>query len=740
MALQYWVGDFFVDISRNQITQQEQSQIIAPKALAVLTYLAQHQGKVVSYEELLANVWPDTVVTTNTLQRSIAQLRKVLGENSKSQSFIKTHAKQGYSLECLVRWNEITTSENKANNIQEIATIQQNTSHPSKALVTSQQTIPSQKIAPQKVKPQKSLFVLITFFVVIVAFIFIALSVFSSKNNQPLSFDKLQSLTASDDKEYAAVYSPDGQYIVFHRYSERLCRNNLWAKNIATQQETLLTRNTGTYGIHSFSRDGKKLLFVSAENCNAESTETNNSSLINKIDTKNQCNNLVTLDFEKAMKAPQTTKLLVECKNSQLKKPVWIDNNNIVMMQKKISDWHLIHYSINENKSKTIFEVKNGHLIAYDYSAEENVIAVTSAQNDGLHYLHLLTPNGTLLSTNEINFPKDFPKLRHIRPIFDVANQQLVFTSIKYLYALSYEGEVSRTHLPIDFFMENPNFHPSDHRLLLIKKTYDSDIALFPLALATENTSSKKPLTHHVIERSTNVEQSALFQPNGEHIAFISQRSGEFQLWASENDNVKLISSFPSNTLISGIDWAADGKSILVNANGALTQVYLNGQHKDFSYEKPITTLFQWNSEKNTALLKVRIQGKSQFGEADFNTNTFTLLSDKKVTWAQRSEDGQLIYTDYLNRFWQQGPLEDEPIDALINQGSSKRFVVKNNKIYGVNTRNELWEHTLKTPTFKILEQFHDEVEYLTDINQTHALIELYISGKKEVVELSSSN
>ena len=113
MAIQYWVGDFFIDISRNQVTQKQQSQTIAPKALAVLTYLAQNQGRVVSYDELFDKVWPDTIVTPNTLQRSIAQLRKVLGEDSKAQSYIKTHAKQGYSLECDVRWQYNAESNNR---------------------------------------------------------------------------------------------------------------------------------------------------------------------------------------------------------------------------------------------------------------------------------------------------------------------------------------------------------------------------------------------------------------------------------------------------------------------------------------------------------------------------------------------------------------------------------------------------------------------------------------------------
>ena len=98
MAVQYWVADFYMDLSRNQITQKEQSQAIAPKALAVLTYLAENQGKVVSYDELFEKVWPDTVVTPNTLQRSIAQLRKVLGQNNQLNPILKPMLSRGIAL------------------------------------------------------------------------------------------------------------------------------------------------------------------------------------------------------------------------------------------------------------------------------------------------------------------------------------------------------------------------------------------------------------------------------------------------------------------------------------------------------------------------------------------------------------------------------------------------------------------------------------------------------------------
>lgn len=78
----YWVGKFLVDLSRNQISHNQDVQTLPPKALQVLTYLAQNSGRVVSHDELLNQVWANTVVTPNTLQRSIAQLRKAFGETS----------------------------------------------------------------------------------------------------------------------------------------------------------------------------------------------------------------------------------------------------------------------------------------------------------------------------------------------------------------------------------------------------------------------------------------------------------------------------------------------------------------------------------------------------------------------------------------------------------------------------------------------------------------------------------
>src|SRR5215510_2563207 len=51
-----------------------------PKVVEVLVLLAEHAGQVVSREDLLAKVWPGTVVTDDALSRCIYELRRQLSQ------------------------------------------------------------------------------------------------------------------------------------------------------------------------------------------------------------------------------------------------------------------------------------------------------------------------------------------------------------------------------------------------------------------------------------------------------------------------------------------------------------------------------------------------------------------------------------------------------------------------------------------------------------------------------------
>jgi DNA-binding winged helix-turn-helix (wHTH) protein/TolB-like protein len=70
-----------------------------PKVVAVLLRLAAADGHVVSRDTMMADVWPDVVVSDTALSRCVYQLRKVLGEVSdEDTSPIETLPKRGYRL------------------------------------------------------------------------------------------------------------------------------------------------------------------------------------------------------------------------------------------------------------------------------------------------------------------------------------------------------------------------------------------------------------------------------------------------------------------------------------------------------------------------------------------------------------------------------------------------------------------------------------------------------------------
>ncbi|AZD80241.1 response regulator [Pseudomonas chlororaphis] len=67
---------------------------VGGRAFEILSVLMQADGRIVSKDELITQVWPDTVVEENNLQVQISSLRKLLGE----KELIQTVPRRGYRL------------------------------------------------------------------------------------------------------------------------------------------------------------------------------------------------------------------------------------------------------------------------------------------------------------------------------------------------------------------------------------------------------------------------------------------------------------------------------------------------------------------------------------------------------------------------------------------------------------------------------------------------------------------
>src|SRR5579863_5671728 len=89
-------GKFQMDALARNLRREDASVTLNRRAFDVLLYLVQNPGKVVSRDELLKNVWPDTFVDENSLAQSISALRRALEEKPGDNSYVVTLPGRGY--------------------------------------------------------------------------------------------------------------------------------------------------------------------------------------------------------------------------------------------------------------------------------------------------------------------------------------------------------------------------------------------------------------------------------------------------------------------------------------------------------------------------------------------------------------------------------------------------------------------------------------------------------------------
>jgi DNA-binding winged helix-turn-helix (wHTH) protein len=91
-----WFENFRVDLGNECLWRGSDTLPLIPKAFAVLRYLVEHPGQLVTRADLLAAVWSDTVVGDAVLTVGIGELRKAFGDDPQAPRFIETVPRRGY--------------------------------------------------------------------------------------------------------------------------------------------------------------------------------------------------------------------------------------------------------------------------------------------------------------------------------------------------------------------------------------------------------------------------------------------------------------------------------------------------------------------------------------------------------------------------------------------------------------------------------------------------------------------
>ena len=92
----YQFGPFRLDVAERRLLRDGVPIPLRLKVFDTLRVLVENAGRLVTKEELLQAVWPDTAVEENNLNHNVSVLRKALGERATGQQYIETVPRVGY--------------------------------------------------------------------------------------------------------------------------------------------------------------------------------------------------------------------------------------------------------------------------------------------------------------------------------------------------------------------------------------------------------------------------------------------------------------------------------------------------------------------------------------------------------------------------------------------------------------------------------------------------------------------
>ncbi len=95
---QYQLGSWIICPRTNTVTKKVDRHSIDNKSMQVLLFLIQHAGEQVTKDQIFKHVWKDSFVADDILSVAVSKIRKALGDNARSPTFIKTLPGVGYSL------------------------------------------------------------------------------------------------------------------------------------------------------------------------------------------------------------------------------------------------------------------------------------------------------------------------------------------------------------------------------------------------------------------------------------------------------------------------------------------------------------------------------------------------------------------------------------------------------------------------------------------------------------------
>jgi pimeloyl-ACP methyl ester carboxylesterase len=92
----YRFGPYLLDVRERRLSRGYEVIPLRGKVFDTLRVLVENAGRLVTKQEMLDTLWPETTVEENNLNHNVSVLRKALGDRATGQNYIETVPRVGY--------------------------------------------------------------------------------------------------------------------------------------------------------------------------------------------------------------------------------------------------------------------------------------------------------------------------------------------------------------------------------------------------------------------------------------------------------------------------------------------------------------------------------------------------------------------------------------------------------------------------------------------------------------------
>lgn len=272
------IGPWVIEAQARRVTSPTGSSRLEPKAMGVLLQLAARPGEVVERQALLSAVWGAEMATDDVLSRAISELRRALGDDPRHPRLVETVRGSGYRL--LVPDEHRPASDAAADTTSNATSNTTSNATSDAAALTSAGVGPAGRASAgaedpeqgdRSATPAQSLRVTRLAWlgggaVVGVAVMAVMLAPGQSRSDsRERPAVRVRPLTTQPGEESGPSLSPDGTRIAYAWLDDRQQGQHIYVKLLDAASEIRITSGTGQHQYPAWSPDGTRLAFVKSD-------------------------------------------------------------------------------------------------------------------------------------------------------------------------------------------------------------------------------------------------------------------------------------------------------------------------------------------------------------------------------------------------------------------------------------------------------------------------------------------